>query len=493
MRLPLIAIAAANLPDGRVLLWSSSQIDNFATGQLRTYSAFYDFKTGVVSPPLLATLRADMFCPGSAMLPTGGVMIVGGVTAGVTGTFNGTTWSASSRLNIPRGYNSAVTLSDGRIFTLGGSWSGGLGNKIGEIWAADVGWMLLPQVNVVPFLTDDIAGIYRQDNHMWLIAARSGWVFQAGPSRAMHWISTAGAGKVVAAGNRGDDGHAMNGIVALYDAAAGKVLTAGGAPNYGGGVPTANAYLIDISAGPGVAPPVQRTGPMSIPRAFLTAVVLPNGEVVVVGGQTGLTCLFQDDMAVLYAEVWSPATGRFTPLAAAPGATPMVTPRTYHSVALLLSDGRVLSTGGGACGPLCMYNHLDAQVLTPPYLLAPDGSPAARPTLLSAPDRARPGDAILVTAAGAASFALVRLASSTHTVNTDQRRIPLAATPGGGGDDDADGRSAPPAGPRGYSLKVPADTGVAIAGDYYLFALGPTGTPSMARVIRVAIRGATGG
>ena len=480
IQLPLVGIAAANLADGRVLLWSSAQVDNYATGELRTYAAFYDPTTGEASLRLITSLQADMFCPGTALLADGTVMVVGGVTAGVTNSFNGTTWAKSARLNIPRGYNSAVTLSDGRVFTLGGSWSGGHGGKSGEVFTPGLGWRLLSQIKADPFLTEDAGGIYRQDNHMWLFAAAGGWVFHAGPSKAMHWVSVAGNGVVLAAGNRSDDGHAMNGDAVLYDV--GKILTVGGAPNYAGGVPTANAYVIDISAGPGGNVTVRRTGSLCTARALHTAVVLPNGEVVVIGGQTGQTTLFQDSAAVMTAEIWSPVTERFSALAWAPGAMPMATPRAYHSVALLLADGRVLSSGGGGCGLLCMYNHLDAQILTPPYLLNPDGTPATRPTLLAAPTAVAPGSTVQVTAAGAASFVLVRLGSSTHTVNTDQRRVPLAATllPAAAGGDGTSGAAC-------YALTLPADPGVVVPGDYFLFALGPTGTPSVARVLFVGV------
>ena len=43
-------------------------------------------------------------------------------------------------------------------------------------------------------------------------------------------------------------------------------------------------------------------------------------------------------------EMWDPATGAWSQMA------PMAIPRTYHSVALLLPDGRVFSGGGGLCG-----------------------------------------------------------------------------------------------------------------------------------------------
>ena len=483
IQLPLVAIAATNLPDGRILVWSSSQVDNYGTGQLQTYSATYNPVTGAVSQSLITSLQADMFCPGTALLFDGSLLVVGGVTSGVTSKFNGS-WYPSSALNIRRGYNAAVTLSNGGVFTLGGSWSGGYGNKSGELWTSSTGWRTLAGVQPGPFLTNDTAGIYRQDNHMWLFAASNGWVFHAGPSKAMHWINTAGAGTVVNCGSRSNDGDAMNGIAVLYDV--GKILTAGGAPDYTNGVPTNNAFVIDITAGPGQPVTVRRTGSMTFPRAFLTAVVLPNGEVVVVGGMTINSFPFQDANAVLSAEVWSPVTNNFTALTWAANATQMVIPRNYHSVALLLNDGRVFSSGGGACGSLCMFNHLDAQILTPPYLLNPDGSAALRPTIVSAPASAVLGGRVNVSTSGAAwaaSFALVRMASTTHTVNTDQRRIPLAPY-NTTGCYNASGVCSS-VGVYWSVLLIPSDPGVVVPGIYYLFALSSSGTPSVASNITI--------
>ena len=482
IQFPVVAIAATNLPNGQVLVWSSSQVDNYGTGQLQTYSALFNPATGAVSETLITSLQADMFCPGTSLLFDGSVLVVGGVTSGVTNKFNGS-WSPSSPLNIRRGYNSAVTLSTGAVFTLGGSWSGGYGNKSGELWTPTTGWRLLPGVQPGPFLTNDTAGIYRQDNHMWLFAASNGWVFHAGPSKAMHWVNTAGSGTVFNCGKRGNDGDAMNGIAVLYDV--GKILTAGGAPDYTNGVPTSNAFVINITAGPGQPVSVRRTGSMTSPRAFLTAVVLPNGEVVVIGGQTLNAYPFQDANSVMWAEIWSEAADSFTALTWAVNATPMTTPRNYHSVALLLSDGRVLSSGGGACGTLCMFNHLDAQILTPPYLLNPDGSAATRPTIQSAPTVATLGGTITVKATGAASFALVRTASTTHTVNTDQRRIPLAPSWANNTVCSPATGCSPAAGVQTATLTLPADPGVLVPGVYYLFALSCTGTPSVASIVTV--------
>ena len=80
-------------------------------------------------------------------------------------------------------------------------------------------------------------------------------------------------------------------------------------------------------------------------------------------------------VALRIAELWDPATEKFTPVAI--GAAP----RTYHSVALLLQDGSVFSGGGGLCGNCGDNNHFNGQIWRPPYLFNADDTPAARPTI----------------------------------------------------------------------------------------------------------------
>jgi hypothetical protein len=106
---------------------------------------------------------------------------------------------------------------------------------------------------------------------------------------------------------------------------------------------------------------------MTYERAFSNSVVLPNGYVVVIGGQS-IPEPFTDTAAILVPEIWNPTTQQFSLL------NPMQTPRTYHSTAILLPDGRVFVGGGGQCGAGCPENHLNAEILTPPYLKNADGS-----------------------------------------------------------------------------------------------------------------------
>jgi galactose oxidase len=130
-------------------------------------------------------------------------MVSGGQTNILTSIYNPVTdlWTTGKRMNIGRGYQSQVTLSDGRVFTFGGSWNGGLGGKIGEVYTefpnGTASWRQLPGISTIPsVLTNDTQGIYRADNHMWFFEHTDGRILQAGPSKQMHWITLDGNGTI---------------------------------------------------------------------------------------------------------------------------------------------------------------------------------------------------------------------------------------------------------------------------------------------------------
>jgi galactose oxidase len=457
---PLVPVAAAQLPDGKLLTWSAYQTDRYWGPTGSTQTAVLDPATGEVTQRVVSETGHDMFCPGTAMLPDGRIMVTGGNDSGKTTIYDPRTraWTAGPSMNIPRGYQSMTTLADGRVFVLGGSWSGGEGGKDGEVWSPSGGWKGLPGVSAGSLLTADPAGVRAADNHGWFFTWKNNQVFHAGPSRQMNWFDPDGAG-TRSAGTRGDDDHAMNGNAVMYDI--GRILTVGGSTAYTGGISSDRAYTIDINKGV----TVRKLGPMAYPRAMHNSVVLPDGKVLVLGGATQ-SVPFSDEGSVYNPELWDPATGKFTTMAA------HAVPRNYHSVALLLPDGRVFSGGGGLCGE-CETNHADGQIFTPPYLLKADGTPRSRPSITRAPTTTNAGSRITVTTnRKVTKFALVRLGAVTHTVNNDQRRIPLTVAASKGSQ---------------YTLQLPADRGVVLPGNYMLFALDSAGVPSVAKTVRVGL------
>lgn len=86
----------------------------------------------------------------------------------------------------------------------------------------------------------------------------------------------------------------------------------------------------------------------------------------------------------------------------------------------------------------------------------------------------KPGAVIKVVTAGPVkSFSLIRHASATHTVNTDQRRIPMTPTA---------------AGTNTYKITLgPADPGVVTPGYWMLFAIDAAGVPSIATTIYIQL------
>ena len=101
---------------------------------------------------------------------------------------------------------------------------------------------------------------------------------------------------------------------------------------------------------------------MAFGRRQHNLTVLADGTVLATGGNSSGAGLVDLNAGVYPAELWNPATGQWRTLAA------MQITRQYHSTALLLPDGRVLSSGGGICGTCDQVGYLakNAEVFSPP-------------------------------------------------------------------------------------------------------------------------------
>ncbi len=456
---PHIPVTAATLPDGRLLTFSSNQRTTFPVGPEFTYAAVWNPKTGAFTE--INNSRHDMFCGGAAMLPDGRVLINGGRnTTRLSSLFDWRTgqWSAIPNMNDPRWYNTTVALTDGSVFTVTGDG----GTNTAERWTQTGGWQRLTGI---PWADVVSQPGYVTRWHPLILVAPDGRLFHGGPTRRMNWLTTAGNGSLTYSGvNVPGTLYPKEGCFALYDE--GRILVAGGSSSTSSnphdsstGTSTTAAFTIDIR---GSTPVVAATQPMQYARQFVNSVILPNGEVIAIGGNTSGR-KFNDTGSILTPEIWNPASGQWREVA------PMNVPRNYHSLALLLPDGRVWSGGGGLSGNNA--DHRDAQIFTPPQLYTATGALAARPQITQTPARIAPGTVFEVAAgAGVSRFTFIKMSSQTHSTNTDLRFLELPFTETSTG---------------AHRLTAHANLNVMTPGYWMLFALDGNGVWSEASIIQV--------
>jgi len=163
-------------------------------------------------------------------------------------------------------------------------------------------------------------------------------------------------------------------------------------------------------------------------RTDFLLVVLPDGSVLAISGDDYLVANPLVPPELLSNPDDPASTWR---LLAPPGP-----PRTAHSSAVLLPDGRVYAAGGLENQTI---GHTTAQIFSPPYLFAPGGGPAARPvidTVASAcmADVLYYGKPFTVTTAQAGTVTavnLIRPGAATHSFDQEQRFVPLSFSSGG--------------------------------------------------------------
>jgi hypothetical protein len=333
-----------------------------------------------------------------------------------------------------------VTLSNGEVLTVSGSGSGT--PDIPEVFETNETWRQLTgaehSLALYPFL------------HV----APNGKVFMSGPGGNTIYLDTANTGRWEFEGTLYHRFYAFRDYGSSVQYGDGKILV------MGGGYPVSTAEVIDLKA---ASPAWRFVGSMAYARRHLNATLLPDGKVLVTGG-TSSPGFNTAAGAVYAAELWDPATEQWSKMAS------MKVKRLYHSTAVLLRDGRVLSAGGGrpaATDEDPLTEHRDAEIYSPPYLFK-----GSRPTITSAPSAVGYGTTFFVgtpNGASIASVTWVRLSSATHATNQNQRFNRLSFTAASGG----------------LSVTAPSDRRLCPPGHYMMFILNNSGVPSVARVVRI--------
>ncbi len=444
---PVVGIHVALLPNGKVLAYDS--VDNHSGVHNYTRATVWDPATGAHTPVDVDT-GFNVFCSGLAHLPDGSLFLAGGNSTpendGLKQThiFNPSTnsWSLlDETMAEERWYPSVTPLSNGEmLITEGGPPT--------------------PEVRSTAGALRKLEGASRGDLALypWLDVGPNGRAFYSGPNRTMLSLDPKGEGDWEEFGPR-DNIDRDYGSHAVYNV--GKTLVTGG-----GRPATDTARVIDFTGNQATSQP---TASMAHRRRQHNLTVLADGTVLATGGLSSGAPLVDLNNGVYEAELWNPATGQWRTQAA------MDRTRQYHSTALLLPDGRVLSSGGGVCGDCDVAGYLqkNAEVFTPPYLFQENGQPAPRPTISSAPGVVNYGAPLQISTPDSASIskvALVRLGAVTHSVNMEQRYIPLTFNAGSGA----------------LTAAGPANANIAPPGPYMLFVIDAAGVPSVAEMVTVA-------
>ena len=502
---PLVPINAALTSDGKVQSFGS-------VGSGCTDQTPYDFsgnncvtqggqmEIDVWDPKVVRTMGnvlsgvipnatyTDLFCSMQVQVPhrrstftVGGDDGLGGnapndAAIGVTSYSTNSGLKNEAPMHFPRWYPTGTTTPDGSIVVQGGSLKGGPGGPgvlTPEIYDPQQGnsWKLLTGATSAAAYGDGQDG-QPDENRWWypraFVAPTNGNIFNISGTQ-MFELDPTGDGAVTlrgtlgaGTGNQGPLGNPVGATSTATMYRPGKILQVGGGTWSNGGGPAGARAGITVDISEGTANPVvTATDPMKYARHWATSTVMPDGNVIVTGGSRDNN---GNGGYVTNAEIWDPTKPsgeQWTEIK-----NPYEHARLYHSIALLLPDGRIMIGGGGTPGP---RNYTDVEYYSPSYLFNGD-EPATRPEITNVPKKVGYNGSFDVTSDSTVSrVTLVRNGSVTHGFNNDQNFQDLEFT--------QDGST--------VSITSPADANLAPPGAYMVFVWNQDGTPSVADIVQV--------
>lgn len=523
----LIGVNAHLLPNGKVLLHDATQDDNVRPNK----GTWLDEVNGTPRPSLVAlydparntlenqdewfTSQAELelFCSGHTFLPNGNLVFQGNTQNGqvsanvwratVIYDWKTSRWTRGADSTRAAYYPTLASTAAGDVLSFASGTPGnGKSRPLAdhtEVYNYQSGqWRMLTNDAEWTALRNYFNGGSLVANgdpyyHVAMMPGTGKILHLGGPA---HLVAAdyAGNGGAQYYGKR-DDIVRHWGSHQIYDA--GKVLFAGGgsySARYGstggawdGARALSNtAVVVDMNNGWSRSPTWRMTGSMQEGRVRTSSSLMADGKVIMTGGHDWTVGDYWKDPAVeggyswninkMRPEVWDPATGLWSEM------QPQQRRRQYHSVTLLLPDGRILSAGsgmpemysayGGYSGSVTWNDHT-IEIFEPPYLFNDSGQYATRPTISWAPEGMGYGQDFSVvlgdTSDTISKLHLIKLSSQTHGVEMSSRLVPLSFT-----------QSA-----NYLDVKGLSDSTVAPAGHYMLIAVNDKGVPSVAKIVKI--------
>lgn len=445
LAIPIPGIHAVMVPpSGKVLLYSY-----YLNGSQGTDCWLYDPATDAVTQYLLDT---NVFCGGHGHMPSGQLLLVGGVpghfNTGHEKTFiwhEVTGFIQVGSMQKGRWYPTVTKLPDGSFVTMAGLDQGGLNNPLVETfdlptrtWSvvpgADKLLPLYPMCFLIPTGEVLVAGPHRKTEALDLGTGQ--WRFIDTPIKAHH-----------------------EGCAVLVPPHLDRVMMMGG-HNLKESITFDRCEILDLSE---ANPQWRKTQDMHFRRQHHNAIVLPDATVLVIGGRFIGDEVSAESIqnppkfrgnATRHAEVFDPVTETWTLLAE------QTRPRLYHSTGILLRDGRVMTAGG--------EGEQSLEIFSPPYLFK-----GPRPSLGGQPSTTSYGATFTVQSDQAdtiQSACLIAPGAVTHSYGQNQRYVPVDFQFTGG--DSLD-------------LTMPAQPVSAPPGYYMLWLVNDLGVPSVGEFIQI--------
>jgi Domain of unknown function (DUF1929)/Carbohydrate binding module (family 6) len=504
----LMPIHAALMPNGKVYAWGGGNNNNAGIN-----FGIVDPMAGQNVPNLTFYQPTNLFCAGFSHLPDGRLLVAGGhwdnfqgvPDANIFDSKTETLTSTSSMFaekrpnavgnpkgdasfnpnlyyqdpkHVGRWYPSTTSLANGEILVSEGySMLQDVVNNLPEVWQTNNGggWRALSNAQV----TEPGALSY----YPFQYPRPNGEVVRVGPeSTGVYAFTTGGNGTYRKLNNRPDGLNRDYGSAAMFSP--GKVLLVGGNGGDGSGrSPSDTGVVVDIRND---QPTFTATPNMQFGRRHLSTTVLPTGDVLISGGSSGESghnkAPYPFEM-----ELYNVKTNTFKTVAN------MRRGRGYHSIALLLPDGRIMIGGGGNCAgcqtnvspdaPIGDQNNIE--YYKPPYLFTPNGNGGQtevtnRPVITDISQNGAPvsidtnlgyNQSFQMTTSGKAitRVTMIKLGAVTHARNFDQNFNELAQFNNGSS----------------LTVTTPTERAWATPGHYMIFAIDTDGVPSVAKIIKL--------